>query len=154
MMQNTNTPTLGICYGHQIIARALGGKIDFHPNGPQAGSTEITLTGAGKQDPLLGLSPESFKVNAGNSQRITELPADAVVLAGNDFEPHQAVRFGEKMWGLQFRPEFNKKITCAYIDRIAETLKKHGREADIIKSNCTDTLESKKLLRIFAQLAG
>lgn len=154
MMQNTNTPTLGICYGHQIIARALGGKIDFHPNGPQAGSTEITLTGAGKQDPLLGLSPESFKVNAGNSQRITELPADAVVLAGNDFEPHQAVRFGEKMWGLQFHPEFNKKITCAYIDRIAETLKKHGREADIIKSNCTDTLESKKLLRIFAQLAG
>ena len=151
-MLATRTPTLGVCYGHQIIAKALGGKIDFHPEGPQAGSTEITLTDAGKADRLLGESPETFKVNAGNSQRISKLPNEAIVLAGNDFEPHQAVKFGEAMWGLQFHPEFNRSVTCAYIDRTAEVLTKHRRDAESIKASCINTRESKDILRNFATL--
>ena len=151
-MLATNTPTLGVCYGHQLMAKALGGKIDFHPEGPQAGSTEITLTDAGKADRLLGESPITFKVNAGNSQRISKLPNEAVVLAGNDFEPHQAVKFGEAMWGLQFHPEFDRSVTCAYIDRTAEVLTKHGRDAESIKASCINTLESKDILRNFATL--
>ena len=151
-MLATNTPTLGVCYGHQLIAKALGGEIDFHPEGPQAGSTEITLTDAGKADRLLGESPETFKVNAGNSQRISKLPNEAIVLAGNDFEPHQAVKFGEAMWGLQFHPEFNRSVTCAYIDRTAEVLTKHRRDAESIKASCINTRESKDILRNFATL--
>ena len=151
-MLATNTPTLGVCYGHQLIAKALGGEIDFHPEGPQAGSTEITLTDAGKADRLLGESPETFKVNAGNSQRISKLPNEAIVLAGNDFEPHQAVKFGEAMWGLQFHPEFNRSVTCAYIDRTTEVLTKHRRDAESIKASCINTRESKDILRNFATL--
>ena len=151
-MLTTRTPTLGVCYGHQLIAKALGGEIDFHPEGPQAGSTEITLTEAGKTDQLLGASPDAFKVNAGNSQRISKLPNEAIVLAGNDFEPHQAVKFGEAMWGLQFHPEFNRSVTCAYIDRTAEVLTKHRRDAESIKASCINTQESKDILRNFATL--
>jgi GMP synthase (glutamine-hydrolysing) len=146
------TPTLGVCYGHQLIAKALGGEIDFHPEGPQAGSTEITLTEAGKADQLLGKSPKSFKVNAGNSQRISKLPNKAVVLAGNDFEPHQAIRFSEAMWGLQFHPEFGRDVTCAYIDRTADVLSQHGRDSDKIKTDCIDTIESQELLKSFARI--
>ena len=151
-MLQTKLPTLGVCYGHQLIAKALGGEIGLHPGGPQAGSTEITLTEAGKQDQLLGLSPETFKVNAGNSQRITQLPSEAVILAGNDFEPHQAVRFGEVMWGLQFHPEFNRRVTCAYIDRTAEVLQKHLRDTEKIKIDCIDTADSRNVLRSFSKL--
>ena len=151
-MLATRTPTLGVCYGHQLIAKALGGEIDFHPEGPQAGSTEITLTEAGKADRLLGESPGAFKVNAGNSQRISQLPNEAIVLAGNDFEPHQAVKFGEAMWGLQFHPEFNRSVTCAYIDRTAEVLTKHRRDAKSITASCINTRESKDILRNFATL--
>jgi len=151
-MLATNTPTLGVCYGHQLIAKALGGEIDFHPEGPQAGSTEITLTDAGKADRLVGESPETFKVNVGNSQRISKLPNEAIVLAGNDFEPHQAVKFGEAMWGLQFHPEFNRSVTCAYIDRTTEVLSKLGRDAESIKASCINTRESKDILRNFATL--
>jgi len=152
-MHETKLPTLGVCYGHQLIAKALGGEIGLHPGGPQAGSTEITLTEAGKLDRLLGSSPETFKVNAGNSQRITQLPTGATVLAGNDFEPHQAVRFGEMMWGLQFHPEFNRRVTCAYIDRTAEVLRKHNRHAAEVKTGCIDTEDSQKILSDFAQLS-
>jgi len=153
-LHETKTPTLGVCYGHQLIAKALGGEIDFHPGGPQAGSTEVKLTQAGKADELLGLSPHSFKVNAGNSQRIKKLPPEAVVLAGNDFEPHQAIRFGDMMWGLQFHPEFNRRITCAYIDRTAEVLKKHGRDVEGIKASCTDTIDSRGILINFMRFAS
>ena len=153
-LHQTKTPTLGVCYGHQLIAKALGGEIDFHPFGPQAGSTKITLTQAGKADELLGLSPQSFKVNAGNSQRITKLPPEAVLLAGNGFEPHQAIRFGDVMWGLQFHPEFNRRITRAYIDRTAEVLKKHGRDVEGIKASCTDTIDSRGILINFMRFAS
>ena len=151
-MHETKLPTLGVCYGHQLMAKALGGEIGLHPEGPQAGSTEVTLTEEGKQDLLLGLSPEAFKVNAGNSQRITQLPTEAVVLAGNDFEPHQAVRFGEMMWGLQFHPEFNRRITCAYIDRTVAMLNKHQHEIEAIQVNCIDTKDSQKVLINFVKL--
>ena len=151
-MHETKLPTLGVCYGHQLMAKALGGEIGLHPEGPQAGSTEVTLTEEGKQDQLLGLSPEAFKVNAGNSQRITQLPTEAVVLAGNDFEPHQAVRFGEMMWGLQFHPEFNRRITCAYIDRMVAMLNKHQHEIEAIQVNCIDTKNSQKVLINFVKL--
>ena len=153
LLHETKTPTLGVCYGHQLIAKALGGEIDFHPGGPQAGSTEISLTQAGKEDELLGLSPYSFMINAGNSQRITKLPAGAVVLAGNEFEQHQAIRFGEKMWGLQFHPEFNRSVTCAYITRTAEVLKEHGRDVEEIKASCIDTAYSLEILRAFVRLS-
>lgn len=145
-------PTLGVCYGHQLIAKALGGKIGFHPDGPQAGSTEIMLTEAGKQDRLLGLSPETFKVNAGNSQRITKLPPEATVLAGNDFEPHQAIRFGQVMWGLQFHPEFNRRITCAYAEQTAEALKSHGWDINEIITNSLNTADSEEVLRNFINI--
>ena len=151
-MLTTKTPTLGVCYGHQLIAKALGGEIAAHLSGPQAGSSEIILTEAGKQDQLLGQSPETFKVNAGNSQRISKLPDAAIVLAGNDFEPHQAVRFGEAMWGLQFHPEFNRNVTCAYIDRTTEVLLEHGRNIEEIKTNCIDTNDSREILRRFSSL--
>ena len=131
----------------------MGGEIDFHPEGPQAGSTVITLTDAGKADRLLGESPITFKVNAGNSQRISKLPNEAIVLAGNDFEPHQAVKFGEAMWGLQFHPEFNRSVTCAYIDRTAEVLVKHGRDVAKTKANCITTIDSSTILRNFTKLA-
>jgi len=152
-MHETKLPTLGVCYGHQLIAKAFGGEIGFHPNGPQAGSTEITLTEAGKQDPLLGLSPEAFKVNAGNSQRIIKLPSTATALAGNDFEPHQAVKFGEVMWGLQFHPEFNQNTTRHYIARAAHVLEKHNRDIEQIKAECTDTSDSREILRTFVTQA-
>ena len=153
-MRQNNVPTLGVCYGHQLIAKSLGGELGFPPEGPQAGSTEISLSALGKADKLLGLSPNRFKVNAGNSQRITQLPDGAVVLAGNDFEPHQAIRFGDWMWGLQFHPEFNRRVACAYIDRTADTLIEHGRKVDVIKADCVDTPESQAILINFVELTS
>ena len=104
-MATQKLPVLGVCYGHQLLADALGGEAGYHPDGREVGTVEIDLTEAGQQDALLGQLPTQFKAHVTHSQSALNLPDNATVLACNDYEPHQAFRIGENIWGLQFHPE-------------------------------------------------
>ena len=50
-------PTLGICYGHQLLAHALGGEVGDNPNGREFGTVTVELTAEAADDPLLGGLP-------------------------------------------------------------------------------------------------
>ena len=90
-----NIPTLGICFGHQLLARSLGGLVAYHPGGLEIGTVPITLTPEGKQDCLLGVLPEVFMAHATHAQTVIRLPAGAQLLAQNPFEAHHAYRIGK-----------------------------------------------------------
>lgn len=109
-------PILGVCYGHQLLAHALGGSVHFHPQGREIGTVDITLTPAARQDPLLGILPDTIKAQVTHAQSVKTLPQGAVLLASNTFEPHHAFRVGECTWGLQFHPEFSADVMRAYIE--------------------------------------
>lgn len=109
------TPVLGICYGHQLLAHALGGEVDFHPGGIELGTVDVTLTPAAQADPLFQGLPPQFGGQAAHRQSVRRLPPGAVHLAGNAFEPHQAYRIGRHAWGVQFHPEFGVPATAAYV---------------------------------------
>lgn len=61
-------PMLGVCYGHQLMAAAFGGTSDFHPAGRESGTREVTLTEAGRRDPLLGGLPARFRAHLSHAQ--------------------------------------------------------------------------------------
>jgi len=108
-------PILGVCYGHQLLAHALGGRVDDHASGREVGTVEIERLDAADGDPLLGPAPPRFAAHASHQQTVIELPPGAVGLARSAHDPHHAVRYAPRVWGLQFHPEFSAEIMQGYL---------------------------------------
>ena len=151
-MATQKLPVLGVCYGHQLLADALGGEAGYHPDGREVGTVEIDLTEAGQQDALLGQLPTQFKAHVTHSQSALNLPDNATVLACNDYEPHQAFRIGENIWGLQFHPEFTADVCKVYLKHQQEPLEELGRDFEQLTGQVSETPDSTALLKRFVEL--
>lgn len=99
-------PFLGACYGIGTLGRNQGAVIDDTHAEP-VGPTTITVTEAGRADPLFGDLPGSFQVLLGHKEAVTELPDHATVLASSPACPVQAFRVGENVYATQFHPELD-----------------------------------------------
>jgi GMP synthase (glutamine-hydrolysing) len=146
-------PFLGICFGHQLLAHAMGGEVGFHPKGPEVGTRQIQLTPAAAGDPLFSSLPSVFLGHTTHSQTVLRLPLGTTVLARNAHEPHHAIRLGDCAWGVQFHPEFNEAVMRDYVDEQAESLREHGWDPVALHEAVCPTPESAGLLRHFANLA-
>jgi GMP synthase (glutamine-hydrolysing) len=118
-------PVLGVCYGHQLLAHALGGRVDYHPDGRELGTVDIERLDEAAGDALLGSAPSRFRAHASHRQSVLELPPGAVSLARSAHDPHHAVRYAAHVWGLQFHPEFSAEIMRGYLHRRLQ-----GRDTD------------------------
>ena len=147
------TPVLGICYGHQLLAHALGGEVAHHPKGVEIGTVTVERHPASAGDPLLGDLPGRFPAQAVHWQSVRRLPQDAVLLAGSAHEAHHAFRVGDRAWGVQFHPEFSDGALRAYLDGLGPTLAKEGLDATAIAAALRPTPEAASVLPRFAQLA-
>jgi GMP synthase (glutamine-hydrolysing) len=147
------TPVLGICYGHQLLAHALGGEVTHHPDGVEIGTVTVNRHAVSEADPLLGGLPERFPAQAVHWQSVRKLPANAVLLAGSAHEAHHAFRVGERAWGVQFHPEFSDPALRAYLDGLGPILASEGRDAAAIADALRPTPEAASVLPRFAKLA-
>jgi GMP synthase (glutamine-hydrolysing) len=98
-------PTLGICFGHQLIAEVRGGNVTHDQAQKKMGTFDLQKTEAGRTDPLFGTLPDTFAGQYAHRDSVTTLPHGAVSLATGDCCRFSALRYGNNIYTLQFHPE-------------------------------------------------
>lgn len=150
---NADHPLLGVCYGHQLLAHALGGDVGPNPNGRQIGTVELRLDDRRISDPLFGSFAATIRVQTTHLESVLRPPDSAMVLGQTGLDPHHVMRFSDRVWGCQFHPEFNAKVLRGYIRERREAIAADGLDPERIHDQCEDTPAGPSLLRRFAQIA-
>lgn len=110
-------PTFASCWGFQAMARALGGRCIHDPKNSELGTVEISLTDAGRADPVLGALPSPFLAQGGHEDHVVSLPPDSVLLASSAQIKQQAFRFIDRpIYCTQFHPELDRE---SFLERVA-----------------------------------
>ncbi len=97
-------PLVGICFGHQVIAQALGGKVVKHPDGWAVGMQDYDFDG------------QPVRLNAWHQDQVASLPGDAQVVGRNEFCEHAALVYGDRAFTVQAHPEFEDAFIQGLMD--------------------------------------
>lgn len=149
-LAQTPVPLLGICFGHQLMAHAFGGEVADNPAGIEVGTVPIRLTDEAEADPLFRHLSRRFPAHVTHQQSVIAPPRGAVVLACSDMDAHQAIRLGERMWSVQFHPEFSQAMMPHFIEFHRHSV---GSRRQRLLQQLEETPESQGLLARFAELA-
>lgn len=139
-------PTFGICFGHQILAQALGGEVRQNPRGREIGSVVIERFG---DDPIFeGVGP-TFVANQTHVDTVARLPPGARALARSSLDDHQAIRFTSSCYGVQFHPEITGPIMVQYLEARRPMLEAEALDVDALKRSAVDAPAAVQTLRNF-----
>ena len=100
-------PTLGLCYGLQVLTLRAGGSLT-RAHAEPISAPALTVTEQGLTDPLLRDLGPSFRSYVGHAESVGRVPESMTVLASSDIVPVQMGRIGENVYGTQFHPEISR----------------------------------------------
>lgn len=112
---------LGICLGAQLIAKALGTKV-FKAPVKEIGWYDVSLTKIGSNDPLFSNFPKTFPVFQWHEDTF-EIPKAGKLIVTSTSVPHQAFRYGEGVYGLQFHLEVTEEMIQEWVETYEEEFK-------------------------------
>ena len=146
-------PVFGICYGHQLIAHALGGEVGDNPSGREMGTVPVDLHPEAAQDILFATLPARFSAQVTHLQTVLRPPADAAVLARSEQDACQAFRWRDHAWGVQFHPEFSATHMRGYVHARRDALQREGQCHRRMAKDVKPTPQARGVLRRFVRHA-
>jgi GMP synthase (glutamine-hydrolysing) len=142
------TPLLGICFGHQMLAQALGGEVAKNPRGREIGTVRVARLG---DDPLFAGLPDAFDVNATHVDTVVKPPPGAEVLATTALDAVAAFRVGASVRAVQFHPEFDADVMRGYLRARANLVREEGGDPEALVACVQDGAPGRDILRNFAR---
>ncbi len=139
-LHRDSVPLAGICFGHQIIAQALGGVVVKSDRGWGIGLHQYQVDEA--RD-WMGDAPEQVALYAFHQDQVVKLPLQASVFSSSEFCPYAGLSYAESIITVQAHPEFEEDYELALIDTFggnrvpqavadeaSETIRISGQKAD------------------------
>ena len=120
-----HVPVVGICFGHQIVAQAMGGRVEKYAGGWAVGATGYDF------------GDETMTLNAWHQDQVVSLPPGAKVIAHNDFCANAALLYDDHALTIQAHPEFGPD----FIDSLIQT-RGRGVVPDPILASALERLET------------
>ena len=108
-LHEMSKPTFASCWGFQAMAKALGGVVVRDPELAEISSVQVGLTAEGRADQVFGSIENPFRAHSAHEDTVTELPADALLLASSRRVKNLAFKFaGKPIYCTQFHPELSR----------------------------------------------
>jgi GMP synthase (glutamine-hydrolysing) len=146
---SAEVPVLGICFGHQLLGHALGGRVDVNPHGREMGSVPLSIL---EDDEVVGQCG-SIIANSTHLDAVVELPPGARVLARTRQDPNAALRFGPRAWGVQFHPEIDAEVMRHYFVARRANLLAEGFDIEASERSLRDAPEAALVIDRFLRVA-
>lgn len=151
VLAHSDTPFLGVCFGHQVLGRAMDADVGNNARGRMMGTVDVTRT---QSDPLFDKMPQTFQAQVSHVDVIRAPGPHLEVVGTSPHDPCHMVRFKDSTWGVQFHPEFSRWTVSHYLKARADVVDAELGAGTAAKwtDRLVDTPDATALLPHFARL--